>query len=458
MSGENKKCNNQLCHVPEADRKVAADPQRARPLSICLIGASFQTGNLGVSALASGAIRALLHADPSSRVFFLDYELKAISRDEQCEGEQVRIELVNIRFNKNVLLANNIARLIISGLLMRLIRSRLGGALEFESNTTLRAINQADIVAAISGGDSFSDLYGLRRLVYVALPQILTLTLGKPLTLLPQTYGPFKSQVARKIARFILGRAETVYSRDREGLETVRKLLGHRGLNARFCYDVGFVLEPGISEERTPAWLVERSKVKPLIGLNVSGLLWTGGYSRDNMFKLKCNYRQLVGSLISYFVQEHGSDVMLVPHVVSGAGSESDATACKEVYDRASEAIRKNLCLLDPVYDQHEIKGLIGKCNFFLGSRMHACIAALSQCVPAVGLAYSVKFKGVFESIDMDESVIDLREHDIEQVVDTVAGLYEFRGKLQSTLEVKMPAVRKHVLDLFKAMNSHPDH
>jgi len=38
-------------------------------------------------------------------------------------------------------------------------------------------------------------------------------------------------------------------------------------------------------------------------------------------------------------------------------------------------------------YGPSETKFLIGHCDFFVGARMHACIAAVSQYVPAVTLA-----------------------------------------------------------------------
>jgi len=432
-------------------RPQSGDCPSSRPITICLLGASFQTGNLGVSALASGSIRAALNADPESRVFFFDYGAEPAIWEEQYQGTSVSIELINIRFNKKIYLANNIARLILTALCMRLVPARFRSQAEFESNKSLRNIVQADIIAAISGGDSFSDIYGLARFVYVALPQILVLLLGKPLVLLPQTFGPFKSALARAIARYILRRAKMIHSRDLDGLEAVRKLLGGYCARLDFCYDMGFVLEPHIREERIPGWLAKRKKGTPLLGLNISGLLYMGGYTRDNMFRLKADYRQLILGLIDYFVRTLGADIMLVPHVLGAAeGSESDVIACREAYRGASVESRRNLHLLESDYDQHEMKALIGHCDFFLGSRMHACIAALSQCVPAVGLAYSRKFQGVFESIGMEELVVDLREYGNELVVEFAARAYKRRAELRSSLEVKMPVVLGQVLDLFK--------
>jgi polysaccharide pyruvyl transferase WcaK-like protein len=100
-------------------------------------------------------------------------------------------------------------------------------------------------------------------------------------------------------------------------------------------------------------------------------------------------------------------------------------------------------------FDHHEIKYLIGQCDFFLGSRMHACIGALSQCVPAVGLAYSGKFAGVLESVGGGSRVVDLRSLGEGEVVNAVREAFGQREVLRRQLEEKMPSIRKSVLGLF---------
>ena len=56
----------------------------------------------------------------------------------------------------------------------------------------MKIISEVDIAVAVSGGDSFSDIYGLSRFFYVALPQLLITIMGKKLVFLPQTIGPLK--------------------------------------------------------------------------------------------------------------------------------------------------------------------------------------------------------------------------------------------------------------------------
>lgn len=297
-------------------------------MTFCLIGASYSTGNRGVAALASGTINSVMHSFPGARVFLLDYDKKPSLHEVRYSGGIVEVELVNIRFSKKIWLRNNIARLLLASLGLRLLPSRVIRELLICRNPYLKRINEADIIGSIAGGDSFSDIYGLELLIYVALPQILVLLLNKPLLLLPQTLGPFKGQFARTIARYILKRARRVYSRDQDSLETVRELVGGDQGRLDFCYDMGFVLEPHIQVGRIPSWLAEQNNTKPLVGLNVSGLLYMGGYTKNNMFGLKADYHRLIRGVIEYFIRKQNARIMLVPHVFgTGENSESDIAA-----------------------------------------------------------------------------------------------------------------------------------
>lgn len=425
-----------------------------RLLTVGLLGASFETKNLGVAALTCGAVASVFHSYPGARLFLVDYSVEPATYNVMHPGGVATVELINIRFSKRFYLRNNIAYLLFLAFCLRLLPSRKWRTRLQRHNHVLKAIIEADIMGSIAGGDSFSDIYGLRRLIYVALPQILVQLLGKPLVLLPQTLGPFNGTFAKAVARAIVRRSMMVYTRDPGGLEAVRGLAGRDNGRLAFSCDMGFALVPHILTDKIPPWLAEYDKSIPLVGLNVSGLLYIGGYTRSNMFGIKADYRQLIHDLIDLLVRKHCAHVMLVPHVIgTGEDSESDVIACRKIYDDTGDSLRAHLHIVEEGYDQHEIKALIGRCDFFIGSRMHACIAAISQCVPAVGLAYSRKFHGVFKSVGVDELVIDIRECDGNAVIATVDRAYQRRAELRAKLEANIPAVRASVLGLFSQLS-----
>src|SRR6266404_772681 len=215
-------------------------------MKVCLLGAAFDTGNMGVNALAVGTIRCLLQQYPQAEVFFLNYGKLSTVHTVNLPGRQVSVPLVNMRFSWRIWLRNNIAFLLFLTVLMKLLPFPALRRRWIAANNCLRHLDESDLVVAISGGDSFSDLYGLERLLYVSLPQILALWAGKRLILLPQTLGPFKSPLARAIAKYIMGRAALVYSRDHAGVKLGAQMLGSNAgaAKVRFAYDVGFALDP----------------------------------------------------------------------------------------------------------------------------------------------------------------------------------------------------------------------
>lgn len=424
-----------------------------RPIGIGLLGVSYATGNLGVNALATGAIRSMLQRYPDAEVFLLDYDRFPARHQLRIDGREVSVPLVNLRFSKNLLLPNHVARLILEAMAMRLIPSRHWREKFAARNPWLWRICQTDVFTSLAGGDSFSDIYGLGRLLYMTLPQVLVLLAGKRLVLLPQTLGPFDGRISKGIARFILRRAERIYARDHRGAATVNELIGERLAAEKhaFCYDLGFVLEPVSPPHLEIEGLsLARTDERTLVGLNISGLLFMGGYTRDNMFRLRVDYRDLVDQLIHFLIREKQATVLLIPHVFSETpNSESDAAACEDCYKRFGGNYPGRLGLVRGSYNEREIKHIIGRCDLFIGSRMHACIAALSQNVPALAIAYSDKFIGVMETIGFESLVTDPRRMGQEEILEKLADNYERRQDIRRELERRIPLIQRRVLTLF---------
>jgi polysaccharide pyruvyl transferase WcaK-like protein len=354
-----------------------------------------------------------------------------------------------MRFSKKFYLSNNIAVLLLLSLVLKVLPGRRIRRWVTARNMVLRRIDEGDLFACMSGGDSFSDIYGLRRFIAVSLPQVLVLLLGKRLVLLPQTLGPYKSSFARRVAKYILKGAEVIYSRDHAGPGLVRQMLGAaHGDKVRFSPDVAFVLESRVPKQVDVHGLTDPREERPLVGVNVSGLLYMGGYSRNNMFHLKHNYETLISELVHFLISQKNADVLLIPHVF-GADGEGDPPACEALYDKFRTAHPNRIGLVRGRYDQSEIKHIIGQCDFFIGSRMHACIAALSQYVPAVAIAYSDKFQGVFETAGVDALVADVRRTDEFEIVALVERAFGSREAWQKHLQQRIPKVQEAVLGLF---------
>jgi len=430
-----------------------------RVMKIGISGASLDTGNYGVNALAEASVKCLSQRWPEAEFVFLASGRAPKTSVLSIADRHYEICSLPIRFCRNIFLKNHYLVLFVTGLLLKMLPWQRMRARAVERNGFAAQIAALDLVADITGGDSFTDLYGVRRFVQGGLVKYLWMLYGKPVTFLPQTYGPFRRGWVRRAAKFLLSRAAGVYCRDQKGLSEVKRMLGDRpsALN-RVAYvpDVAFVLDAEPVQDVLTGSIEQcRRKGMTIAGLNVSGLLYHGGYTRQNMFELKADYPQLVRQIALALVRENCA-LVLVPHVFPPSPAyavESDTEACRKTARAVSQdRPDASVFIADRGYSHNQLKHLIGLCDFFVGSRMHSCIAALSQCVPAVGIAYSDKFTGVFESAGQAENVIDAKSMTNDEIVGLVLSAFEKRSCQREILEQTIPGVKHQIEEEFSRL------
>jgi colanic acid/amylovoran biosynthesis protein len=319
---------------------------------------------------------------------------------------------------------------------------RLGGL----GNRGVEIIRAADATLDLSGGDSFTDLYGPKRFWGVGLPKLIALEQNTPLVLPPQTYGPFSSPHLQRVAARIVRGAAHCWARDPHSLEVLRRLLGDVSDPARCSLgvDVAFGLErrkplTSLSSE-VDRWLEDGAG--PVVGLNVSGLVYLDPQRGRRDYGFRADYRAVIQGLLQRLLEESDARVVLVPHVLAPVGHfESDREACQRVLAGLGEVARDRVALLEGEYAVTEVKHLISRLDWFCGTRMHSTIAALSSGVPAAAVAYSPKFRGVFEVLDQSAGVADPTDAGTAAVVESLLVAYNRREEARGRLNAALPTV-----------------
>lgn len=239
-----------------------------------------------------------------------------------------------------------------------------------------------DLVLDTRSGDSFSDLYGVRRLVVMSMMADAVSRAGTPVVLTPQTIGPFATPAGRQLGRRAMRRALLVMARDSVSAGAARSL--GRSVDV-LASDVVFGL---------PVPVVARTRD---VLLNVSGLLWT---SADP--GMGAGYRQMVRNLVRT-LQSEGRQVGLLAHVLDSPSSDNDLTAIRDLQREAGSAME----VIVPT-NLDDVREATASAALTIGSRMHACLNSLSVGTPAIALAYSRKFGPLFDDIGWGLTV-DLR-------------------------------------------------
>ncbi|MGI5950230.1 MAG: polysaccharide pyruvyl transferase family protein [Brooklawnia sp.] len=410
-------------------------------LRLVLAGATINNGNLGVQALARSVANAVNVAVPGSGLTILDdgWGVRAESSDRYPD---ITVEMAGVRRSRRLHRPESWTR-------VRLALLRGGGR-----NPVAQRMAAADAVLDISGGDSFTDMYGPTRLRTICLPKLAAMQARRPLVLLPQTIGPFDTRPGREMAQRVVRAATLIYTRDQTSHDRLLELTGNavEASRLRRGVDVAFALATAVPRPEVRALVDQLSaQGNPLAGVNVSGLLVLPGATQQ--FGLAGDYLATMTELVRRLIRQDVT-VVLLSHVYGGGGrGESDKVAIDALLARLDDPERGQVVVLPMDMDASETKWCVGQMDWFVGSRMHSTIAGLSSLVPTFGYAYSDKTEGVFKTCGMSSQVADARGVSGEEAVQLMLHSFSQRGRTAVELNDHVPAINQQALtqlvDLF---------
>lgn len=284
----------------------------------------------------------------------------------------------------------------------------------------LAKLKECSIAIDMTQGDSFADIYGNERFNISTNIKRLVEASGVPLILGPQTYGPFLNHENKRKAGRAIRYAKLVMARDAISCETVYNLSGRKAI---VTTDLAFQL---------PWTPHDRKAGSKKVGVNISALLVKDkAESTGTNFVLKTEYDSFIYELLNWLCKEN-YDVHLISHVAE------DYIPAQQFHKAFPQTH-----LVDTFMNPMEAKSFISGMNVFIGSRMHATIAAVSCGVVTIPLAYSMKFQGVFELIEY-RNVVDLQKLSTIQALEKTKSLVLNRTKLENDVEYSMRVCKKY--------------
>jgi len=405
-------------------------------------GVAPDSGNLGLNALCTSLVTGLRAIAPATEMSVLTF-----GRGIQPAPRE-NMEYVGAYSTKRIHRPESLWNIRMS--------AHFGGL----NNRAARRILGASAFLDASGGDSFTDLYGQQRFRAMVLPKQIALENNIPLIFLPQTYGPFESSRSRAIATRLVREAHGAWARDQRNYETLREMLGDSFDPARHRagVDLAFALEAREPSEQAlgaAANMLLYRDGTPLVGLNVSGLLYNDPAPAAERYGLRAAYREVISQTAHAILNNSAARLLLVPHVMpSAGGNDNDLSACAEVCKELRDVFGDRVDALPSGLDERETKWCIGKTDWFCGTRMHSAIAAMGSGVPTSAIAYSKKTIGVFETCGLGDQVADPRTLGTGEMVERLVASFEARSLVKARLAQHIPGVREQaraqVVDIAK--------
>lgn len=386
-------------------------------MKIGLLWHSFYSGNLGISALTDANMHIILEAAKNTKIEFIIFGPKGDTAFTPPK------ELSNIEY------------------------------VEVSSITKTphvwKKLRSCKYVFDIGAGDSFSDIYGWKRYIKISGLKVLARIAGCNVTLSPQTLGPFKSSLAKITAMLSLKACSKIFARDQLSIDRAREILGKNfEKKIELTTDVAFAL-PYSKNWPSTFPILEKNKIH--IGINVSGLLFQGGYTNSNQFGLNIDYPSLIRTLLEELSNDTKYKIWLIPHVyqITRPTLESDrAVSEKLVQEFPSVSIAPQFL------EARSAKTFLSQMNLVIAARMHAAIGAVSSGVACVPLSYSVKFQGLFASINYPYT-IDMKSkdniaamNDIREAIADISTIKEKAIASSENAEIKLKNYRSFIENL----------
>lgn len=149
------------------------------------------------------------------------------------------------------------------------------------------------------------------------------------------------------------------------------------------------------------------------------------------------NYR----ALIQWVLRETDCEVALIPHVVFPNSENNDVLVQNELLETLGSCDGRVFSVPEHL-NCCQLKGIISKCELFVGARTHATIAAYSSLVPTLVVGYSSKSVGIARDLFGTDSgyVVPVQKMEREDALaNAFSKLYEDRQHIKQQLARRLP-------------------
>lgn len=225
---------------------------------------------------------------------------------------------------------------------------------------------------------------------------------------------------------------------NRYSLIVARETYTYQLLKNRLSTHVEYAPDTAFLLPKSEDTAKELDSKKNYIGINVSPLVIRKEEKEGIIINNYCK-------VIKWILDNTSSDILLIPHVVWS--HNDDRIPLKQLYEKFASTGRVHI-----IEDQSAIKlkQFISQCEFFIGARTHATIAAYSTSVPTLVTGYSVKARGIaydlFGNEDYVISINDLKGQD--DLLNKFKPIYEEKEKIRKDLNVMMEEYKMKIRNI----------
>jgi colanic acid/amylovoran biosynthesis protein len=288
-------------------------------------------------------------------------------------------------------------------------------------------LDDADVVVGVGGG-YLRGVPGLKStfpLLLLLHQIVLVRTLGKPMLLPAQSFGPFYGGLQRTAFKTALRGFTNIYPREQKSAELLRAY-GFDVPVDHYVADAAFLFTPEPRPDIADTFPLEWDGRK-VVGITVRQ--WLDKHQQDE-------YEAAIAGLCQHIL-DAGYAVVLIPQVTSDFHADDDRVVGIRVSSYLDDS--PYFLNLDSDFDVHEIYAIYASLSMLVGTRFHSVIFAMRSGVPAMAIEYEHKTSGILTDLGLDEWYLSIEELQASDLIAMFDRLAVQRGAYLTQLARTLP-------------------
>lgn len=269
---------------------------------------------------------------------------------------------------------------------------------------------------------------------YIYLPYI-GKTLKKPLVIYGGSIPQYKNFLTRKWMAFLLNRITLITLREKKSLENLLSI-GYNGDRAFVTADLAFLLNPADKIES----IMQSENINTnslLIGITVTRYKAITAYKSLNTRESYKKHSILIANVLDFLVETKNAEVIFIPHSLGLEKHLDDRILSEYIFDKCKN--KERIKVIKNEYSAEELKALIGKCDFFIGERLHSVIGAMSMNVPSIVLSnISDQRLDIIREIGQNNAICFVEELKQNHLIQKIEEMWLVREQIKKDLETEI--------------------
>ena len=305
---------------------------------------------------------------------------------------------------------------------------------------SLREFERAEACFVKGGGflHAYGGLAETYKIYYFLYHIRLAQSMGKPVFILPNSFGPFNSPFVKEMLHHTLQKCKVVMAREKL---SQNQLCRECKIDSHLFTDIAFHLEPDDSFDAKEELKAKGIPVgdKKCVAITARPYRFTGYDHAENLYQ--AYKKSLV--LTAEWLSDHSFIPVFVEHVYDENSHENDMTCISDIVSELKKdchySIYSNRSLTCA-----QMKKIYGEFDYIIGTRFHSIIFSLAQGVPAIAITYGGnKGDGIMNDLGLEKYAIPISSVTDKILIEKFSAIAAEYDQIKSSIQEKIHSLAK---------------